>query len=337
MTASLTYINSHGVHQLLTNDINAPLPGSFTPCVPPNTTGCGPATGTRPFGNTAGNIYQFESVGLFNENQLISNFNIRAGTRVTAFGFYTLSYANSDTAGVASSPMNPYNIYEDYGPASFISRHQAFVGGSVLFPHGVRASPFLMASTGRPFNIILGQDVFGTSVFNARPALASPGATGPNIVVTQYGTFNAAPLPGEPVIPPYEFFGPGQVSLNMRLAKTFSFGKKPEGSNASNRGGHGGGPGGFGGGGGRGGPLGGGLGPRGLSGGGGGPGGFFGGGGSENGRYSLELSVNVRNIFNHVNLGPPVGNLGSPLFGQSNSVSGFSGYRRMDLMVRFNF
>ena len=199
----------------------------------------------------------------------------------------------------------------------------------MLFPHGIRASPFLMASSGRPFNIILGQDVFGTSVFNARPALAEPGATGPNIVVTKYGTFNTAPLPGEQVIPPYEFFGPGQVSFNMRLGKTFSFGKKPERSGAT------GGPGGFGGGGGYH-EHGGGLGGRGLSGGGGGPG-LFGGGGSENGRYSLEFSVNVRNVFNHVNLGQPVGNLGSPLFGQSNSVSGFSGYRRMDLMVRFNF
>ena len=329
MTASVTYINSHGVHQLLTNDINAPFPGSFTPCVPPNTTGCGPATGTRPLGNETGNVYQFESVGLFNENQLVTNFNIRAGAKVTAFGFYTLSYASSDTAGVASSPMNPYDIYEDYGPAGFISRHQAFVGGSVLFPHGIRASPFLMASTGRPFNIILGEDVFGTSVFNSRPALAAPGATGPNIIVTKYGTFNTTPSPGEAVIPAYEFFGPNQVSLNLRLAKTFSFGKKPERSNAGNRD-HGG----FGPGGGH--ERGGGLGGRGLSGG-GGMGGMFGGGGSENGRYNLEFSANVRNIFNHVNLGPPVGNLGSPLFGESNSVSGFSGYRRMDLMVRFNF
>lgn len=333
MTASVTYLNSHGVHQLLTNDINAPLPGSFSPCIPPNTTGCGPATGARPLGDAAGNIYNFESVGLFNENQLVTNFNIRAGAKVTAFGFYTLSYASSDTAGVASSPMNPYNIYEDYGPASFISRHQAFVGGSVLFPHGIRASPFLIASTGRPFNIILGQDVFGTSVFNSRPALAAPGATGANIVATQFGTFNTAPLAGEPLIPPYEFFGPGQVSLNLRLGKTFSFGKKPERSSAGGGGG-GGGRGGFGGGDH---DHGGGLGGRGLSGGGGGGGGFFGGGGSETGRYNLEFSANVRNIFNHVNLGPPVGNLGSPLFGESNSVSGFSGYRRMDFMVRFNF
>lgn len=90
-----------------------------------------------------------------------------------------------------------------------------------------------------------------------------------------------------------------------------------------------------GGGGDHGGPRGG-LGPGGLSGGGGGPRGMF-GGGSENTKYNIELSVNVHNVFNHINLGSPVGNLESPLFGESNTVSGWMGYRRMDLMLRFNF
>jgi hypothetical protein len=148
-------------------------------------------------------------------------------------------------------------------------------------------------------------------------------------VSTKFGTFNVAPLPGQPVIPPYQFFGPGQFSVNLRLAKTFGFGKKGEGA------GGGGGGRGFGGGfgGGRGG--GGGLGGRGLSGG-GGPGGLF-GPEATNARYNLEFSINARNIFNTVNLGQPVGNLGSPLFGQSNSVSGFAALRRIDLMVRFTF
>jgi hypothetical protein len=64
---------------------------------------------------------------------------------------------------------------------------------------------------------------------------------------------------------------------------------------------------------------------------------MFGGGGAENSRFSLEFSVNVRNVFNIINLGPTVGNLGSPYFGQSNTVNGFMGYRHLDLQVRFNF
>jgi hypothetical protein len=326
LTASATYINSHGVHQLLTNNINAPQDFSFCPpSVSAGTATCGPLSGVFPYGQSAGYLDQFESVGRFNENQLVTNFSLR-GKRATAFGFYTLSYADSDTGGPTYQPMNPYDIAEDYGPAAFISRNQAFVGGSIQMPKGFRLSPFMMASTGRPFNITLGQDVYGTGVFSARPSLAPAGASGS--VSTKYGSFYTYPVEGAPVIPPYEFFGPNLFSLNMRLAKTFAWGEK-KGTSST---GGGGGRGSYGGGG-RGGPQG--LGGRGLSGGGGGPGMF--GGGAENTRFSLEFSVNVRNVFNVINLGPPVGNIGSPLFGQSNNVNGWMGYRHLDLQVRFNF
>lgn len=322
LKGSFTYINSHGVHQLLTNDINAPLPGTYTSCIPPETVACGPYSGAFPYGQSAGYLDQFESAGLFNENQFVTNFNLRLGAKVTAFGFYTLSYANADTGGVASNPMNPYDIREDYGPASFIARNQAFIGGSWLLPKGFRASPFMIISSGRPFNITLGEDVYGTGLYNVRPAVAPASAA--DSIPTKYGNFYSFGTSTQQVIPPYEFFGPGQESLNIRLSKTFGLGKKPEGRN-----GNGGGPRFYGGG-----DRHGGLGGRGLSGG-GGPNPF--GGGSESSKYSLEFSVNVHNVFNHINLGQPVANLGSPLFGESNSVSGWTGYRRMDLMVRFSF
>jgi hypothetical protein len=98
---------------------------------------------------------------------------------------------------------------------------------------------------------------------------------------------------------------------------------------------------------------GGGLGGRGLSGGGGGGGGFFGGGGTpSNRRFNLTLSANARNLFNDVNLGPRQGTIGSPIFGQSNSIGGLFGggpgggggggstqaaNRRIDFMVTFTF
>ena len=89
-TVSITYLQSHGVHQLLTNDINAPLPGTF----PLGT----PSSGRAPMGNAAGNIYDF-SRGLFSQNQLIANFNLRLSTKLTLSGYYTLGYVNADTTG----------------------------------------------------------------------------------------------------------------------------------------------------------------------------------------------------------------------------------------------
>jgi len=101
----------------------------------------------------------------------------------------------------------------------------------------------------------------------------------------------------------------------------------------------GGGPGGGGPGGGGHGPGGGGM--RGGPGGGGG--GMFGGGGG--GKYNLTVSASGRNVINHVNYAPPVGNLSSPSFGQSTSTSGgfgpfgggAAGNRKFELQLRFTF
>lgn len=327
-TVSVTYLNSHGVHQLLTRDINAPY------CSPGDSS-CTPlTTGVRPYQTFAnipnvGNIYQYESSGLFNQNQLITNFNLRMGTKLMLFGFYTLGYADSN----GTSPMNPYDIAEDYGRAAFDVRHRVFMGGTWTLPRGFAVSPFVVANSGAPVNITLGQDVYGTGIFNARPALVPAGA--PDSTPSPWGTFSTVPNSGQP-IPPNYGTGPGQFTTNLRLSKTFGFGKKPEGSGSSR--GSGGGPGGMGGG--RGG-YGGGLGGRGLGGGGGG-GGFFGPGSAANARYSLTFSANARNVFNNVNLATPIGVVGSPLFGHSNGlVGGFfsspAANRRIDFQVMFNF
>ncbi|HEY6290890.1 MAG TPA: carboxypeptidase-like regulatory domain-containing protein [Terriglobia bacterium] len=322
-TVSVTYLNSRGVHQFLTNDINAPLPGTYP---------LGdPSAGTRPFPDQ-GNIYQYQSVGEFNQNQLIANFNIRLGSKLSLFGFYTLNYANSDTGGVNTSPMNPYDILEDYGRAAFDVRNRLFMGGNWTLPHGFSISPFMVANSGAPFNITTGLDQYGTALFNARPSLVPPDTMGPNIVSTSLGTFNTLPAVEEAIISPNYGDGPSAFTLNLRLSKTFGFGKATRGSGSQR------GYGGPGGGGGRG--PGGGLGPRGLSGGGGGN--VFGPGTGENHRYNLTFSVQARNVFNNVNLGPPIGVLNSPLFGQSNSLAGgpFSSQaanRQINLQAMFSF
>jgi uncharacterized membrane protein YgcG len=317
-TLSVTYLNSRGFDQLVSINANAPYPGTpCNPCVKPN--------------QNAGNIYQYVSEGVFRQNQLIANTNIRAGTKLQLFGYYTLNYANSDTAGVTSFASNSYDISQDYGRASFDVRQRLFLGGSIAAPYAIRLSPFLVAWAGSPFNITTSSDLNGDSQFNDRPALA-PGATcsNPNIYCTPLGTFDASPTPGEKLVPINYGTGPSHVTLNLRLSKTFGFGPKLK-SGASNQGNQGG-PGG-GGGGGRGGG-----GPRGpLFG--GGP--SFGGNASDR-RYNFTLSASARNIFNKVNLGNPGGVLGSPFFDKYNSLQSgpFStgvAVRRIDLQASFSF
>jgi len=312
---SITYLNSRGNHQFFANFINANQ-------VPPGALAAPPPSEI---------IYQYQSEGVFKQNQLIVNSSIRMGAKLSLFGYYTLNYANSDTSGASTIPSNPFDLQQDYGRSSFDVRHRVFIGGSIGLPYDFRLSPFMIAWSGAPFNITTGQDLYGDAVFNARATLGtcSPRATG--VKQTQYGCFNLVTLPGVPVIPINDATGPGRFTLNVRLSKTFGFGAKKEA--ASGPGGAGGGTFGRGPGGG---------GPRGGVGGGGDHGGGIFGGAPSNYRYSLTFSVNARNVFNNVNVSNPVGNLSSPIFGESNGLFGrpFSSptaNRIIDLQVSFNF
>jgi hypothetical protein len=55
----------------------------------------------RPLGGD-NNIYQYDTSGDFKQNQFIVNGNVRMGSKLSLFGYYTLSYASSNTSGVTS-------------------------------------------------------------------------------------------------------------------------------------------------------------------------------------------------------------------------------------------
>jgi hypothetical protein len=324
-TVAVTYTNSHGVHILRSRNINAPLPGTYDPQ--------DPASGIRPYGGQ-GNIYQYESSGIFNQSQLIANFGARFNPRFSLFGYYVLSRARSNTDGANSFPANQYDLSTEHGPAVFSVRQRFFLGGSVPLPFGLRISPFVVASSGRPFDIVTGTDLNGDSLFNDRPAFATDFSR-PSVVRTAYGVFDTIPMPGATIIPRNYSSGPSQFSINMHLTKTFSFGRLVGESAGNSEGGHGGH-----GHGSRGGPPGGSLGPSGLSAGGGLHGMIHGERGNR--RYNLEITIDAHNVLNNVNLAPPIGNLSSMLFGQSNALAGgfhasSTANRRIELEARFSF
>jgi uncharacterized membrane protein YgcG len=323
-TLSVTYLNSRGFDQLGTINANAPIDGQL-----PNP--------------TEGYVYQFVSESQFRQNQLIANSNVRVGSKVQLFGYYVLNYANSDASGVSNFASNSYNIRQDYGRASFDTRNRLFLGGSIALPYAFRLSPFMVASSGSPFNITSPNDVNGDSIFNDRPGLVSrstcPAVVNPTppstIYCTPLGTFDVAGASsGLPILPINNGTGPSHFVLNLRLTKTFGFGPKAKGATGNQ-----GGPGGQGGGGGGGG---------GSRGGGGGPRGPLFGGGPQMGgpssdrRYNLTLGVNVRNVFNKVNTANPSGVLGSGFFDLPNALQGGpfstgSAVRRIDLQATFSF
>ena len=330
-TMAITYVNSHSPNQFLTNDINAPLPGTYNPQVP--------GSGTYPLG-TPEAVFQVGSSGLYNQNELIVNVNSRINGSVSLFGSYVYNHALSNTdysppprntdfnpaisfgaLGVGTFPANPYSLAGEYGPASTDIRNQGSFGGSIATKWGFSFNPLVILESGAPFNITAGQDLYGDTLFNGRPGIATD-PTRPGLIQTKYGLLDPNPIPGEAMLPRNFGRGPGLVMANLRVAKTFAFG--PAGETAA--------------------PTTGGRRP---------PTGPFstggsGGSSSTGHRYVLSVSMAIRNIVNHDNPGPITGNVTSPLFGRANQPygagslggTGFSesaDNRRLELQVRFRF
>jgi hypothetical protein len=222
--------------------------------------------------------------------------------------------------------VNQYDLRPEYGRAGFDVRHRVFISGNIAAPFGFSLSPFFVANSGLPFNITSGRDSNGDSLFNDRPTWATD-LSRSSVIRTVYGIFDTVPLPGQMLIPRNLGNGPGQITINLRLSKSFGFGEGSSRGGSSDDHHH------------QGSPV---AGP-------GGPGGGHmdahgGGPSASTKRYTLTFSASARNLFNTVNLAPPVGNLSSPSFGSSVAIAGSghrgggaSANRTVELQMRFSF
>jgi hypothetical protein len=325
-TLAVTYLGSRGFDQFVTVNADAPNPG--TPCYsnafpsslpPPDLPPCAPVTA---------NLYSYVSEANFKQNQLMVNSNVRVGSKVQLFGYYSLNYANSDTAGVSTFASNSYDISQDWGRGAFDIRHRLFLGGSIGLPYLFRLSPFMVVSSGTPYSITAPYDLNDDSQLNDRPGLVSS-VTCPTvqnttgyIYCTPFGTLDASGATGK-LLPINYATGPNHFVMNLRLTKTIGLGSRIKGEGATGGGGSGGGHH-------HGGPLYGGGGPISMS-------------SNSDRRYNLTFGVSVRNAFNNVNLANPGGVLGSRFFGVSNNITGYpyspgtTADRRLDLTAQFTF
>jgi hypothetical protein len=279
------------------------------------------ADGTRPL-EIPGAIYAYETTGRSNQFQVVTGLSSRPGRGSSFFVRYFLGWTKSDTDGGGSFPAIPTDIDAEYSRASSDVRHRVMAGGSINAPWDIRIGPMLIVSTGRPYNITTGRDLNLDTVFSDRPSFGVAGE--PGVIDTAYGAFNTTGAGA--AIPRNYGEGPAFASLSLRVSKSIPL-KKAKASPPHDPGGHG--------------P------PMGMGGGdhGGGMGGVRGGDGP-----GLTFSISASNVLNRKNDGTPVGNLSSPLFGQSTSLGGFfmgfgrggggggeAGNRRIELQVRANF
>jgi hypothetical protein len=284
---ALSYSNTHGLHQLRSRDLNAPLfPG-----------------GPYPLGNN-NPLFVVESEGLYNQNQFITNVTSHINSNISLYGSYTLGRANSNTDGLTTFPAKPYSMVGEYGPASTDVHNFATFGGSIQSIWKTTFSPLLTVASGPPFNITVGHDLYGTTLFNGRPGIASD-PNKPGLIHTSYGLLDPNPTPDESTLSRNSGRGPGSVQFNLRTSKAIWFGSVNS---------------------------------------------MDGGGKKQEAkpRYSLILTLQIRNLTNRNNPGPIIGNIAAPLFGRANQAAGsppqtgtmFSeaaNNRRLEFQTRFTF
>lgn len=220
-------------------------------------------------------------------------------------------------------PADTYDLTSEYSRVAFIPSANFFVGGTLILPKlKVNLNPFIIFSSGRPFNIVTGRDTNGDGVFTERPAFASAQTLPENLRQTRFGDFDLSPAAGEDLIPRNYGVGPGFFSVNLGISRSIAFGNIPAPAAAAQPAAAGAAQ-----------PAQAGARPA--------------GGPNPEKRYTLTFSVNIQNLLNNTNFTNPIGNLSSPRFGESFSTAGSFGFgpggsaaagnRRIQLQVRLGF
>ncbi len=271
VSGTLQYV--HNAHNYLTRNINAPLPGTYNPA--------DPASGVRPQPG-AGNIYQYSADANGNTERFFVRTSFQFSKRINGFGLYSVEKDLDDTDGIENFPANQYNVGADYGRIG-IERKQSFRGGFMCtLPFGVELDPFLAVQSGAPFDITIGADNNGDTIFNDRPAFATD-LTRASVVRTAFGNFDTSPIAGQSLIPRNFGTSPGLLWIDLRVSRDIHLGPRPNGNAVAAAGGT----------------------PD----------------GKVERPWDLKFSVEAQNLTNHNNPGLPVGVLSSPYFGHSLSLA----------------
>lgn len=113
-----------------------------------------------------------ESDGHLTQRQLKVDFSNRLSKRVTVTTSYVFNKADSNTDGIKNPAARPNALTQELGRSAKDIHHNFTLTGSIEAPWGLRLSPFLVASSGRPFNIITGLYQDEDIPVTERPGLA---------------------------------------------------------------------------------------------------------------------------------------------------------------------
>ncbi len=212
-TLNTTFSRGKTLRQAFTQNINAPLAGTYNPL--------NPSAAVRPFGNV-GNIYETRSVGQATTNRININLGFPQSQKLFANLRYSYTRSKNNVVSGSGSSFDPYDFSEEFAPTSFDGVHSA--GGYYYFtlPHKIYLGGDFSISTGTKFNITTGRDANGDGFYSERPSFASD-LNKPGLISTQYGILDPNPSPNDKLIPRNLGRGKTIFIFNSSISKTFGF------------------------------------------------------------------------------------------------------------------
>ena len=106
----INYSHSQSIRTQRTVNINAPLAGTYNPAVP--------SSGTRPLGDSAGNVLESQSTGRSTFDSISVGINGKVG-KVNFWTSYSLNKSRGTDNGTSGSSFDPYDFSREFGRASF--------------------------------------------------------------------------------------------------------------------------------------------------------------------------------------------------------------------------
>ncbi len=129
---SVTVLDQRTSHMPQTVNINAPLPGTYAAGQP-----------VYPYGQAAGNVFQFESGGIQKVAWVEFQTTTKLNQKLSLTTHYYLVDAHNNGGWDNANPSNPYNFNADWGPASWAGKWSQSINliGTIMAPFGISAQP----------------------------------------------------------------------------------------------------------------------------------------------------------------------------------------------------
>lgn len=192
-----------GRYLLRTRNINAPGAGGARP---------DPARGP---------VLQYESTGRMRRHEASVGFKFQPTRWISGLANYSYVHGRSDTDGRTTVPADSYDLDAEFGYSAVDRPHHASLGAWMATSFGLSVNPFVVFSSGRPFNITTGYDNNGDGLFADRPALAARGDAA--AITTPYGLFDLSPQPGDALVARNAGRDPWQLRVDVNVTQAVRF------------------------------------------------------------------------------------------------------------------